>query len=165
MFQQERECLAGLATERVSGLFNTQPGPFYKDSLQHKLILLLQAVDRAAFAAARPILFAEIVPGFDLAVLSNPDATRKPPEADPLDSRSLSSVDESCLRLLGQALSQYFAERQMAGDDEEGAFIFQGGEGFHYFGFKTMYRQAVLKEMGVSEDGLVSYFPGKWGLQ
>lgn len=165
MLQQERESLANLATERVSGLFKTQPGAFYKESLRHKLLLLLQAVDRTALASAKPVLFAEIVPGFDLAILSNPTTSRKPAEDDPLDSRTLSAVDESCLRLLGEALSQYLAERKGVGDDDEGAFIFQGGEGLHYFGFKTLYRQAVLKELGVSEDGLVSYVPSKWGLQ
>lgn len=166
MLQQEREYLANLAMERVSGLFKLQPGAFYEESVQHKLILLMQAVDRAALAANKPTLFAEIVPGFDLVILRNPDLPVPAQDAEQLDPRSLSSVDETCLVMLGQALVQYLAERKAAGDDDEqGAFIYQGHDGLHYFGFKTLYRHAVLKEMGVSEDGLVSYAPGSEVLQ
>lgn len=167
MLQTKREHLAGLATQRVAGLFQESPGPFYVDSVQQKLTLLLQAVDRAALAATQPILFAGILPGFDLVIMRNPDlATTASANAEPLDPRTVSAVDESCLALLGRALTQVFAERATQGFvEEEGAFIFDGGDGLHYFGFKTLYRQAVLKEMGVSESGLVSYLAPSGVLQ
>lgn len=165
MLQQEREHLATLATERVAGLFRDQPGAFYQDSVRHKLIMLIRAVDRAAKAASRPILFAGIVPGIDLVVMRNTDAASESTADGDLDPRTVSAVDETCLAMLGQAISQELAQRRAGGEEDEGAFIFQGGDGLHYFGFKTLYRQAVLKEMGVSEDGLASFIPGSGSLQ
>lgn len=167
MYRQEREQLSNLAVGHVSILFKNNPlGAFYQDSVKHKLGLLLQAVDRAALAVNKPVLFSEIVPGFDLVVLSNPDKTQsRSAETDEFDSRAMSSVDESCLLLLSEALEQHMKERAAAGEEEHGAFIFQGGDGLHYFGFKTSDRLAVLREMGVAEDGLVSIFPGSEVLQ
>lgn len=158
MEQKEREYLAGLATERVVGLFKTFPGAFYQDSVQHKLILLLQAIDRVAVATDKPILFSGIVPGFDLVILRNPDAPlRVPSNPAPLDQRALSSVDETCLALLSQAFEQHLAARHAErGSEEAGSFIYEGGDGLHYFGFRSQYRSGVLKEIGVSEDGLIN---------
>ena len=167
MLQQERETLTELAMEHVSKLFKTQSlGAFYQDGVQHKLGLLLQAVDRAALAVEKPVLFSEIVPGFDLVILRHPDnANSHPKVTDEFDARAMSSVDESCLVLLGEAFTQHLKERSAAGEEDQGAYIFQGGDGLHYFGFKSSDRHSILREMGVAEDGLVNFIPGSEVMQ
>ena len=158
MLQSQREHLAGLATEQITALFKSAPGAFYQEGVQAKLLMLLQAVDRAAFAVDKPVLFTEILPGFDLVVLRNPDIPVVGITQDALDSRALSSVDETCLALLSQALEPCL--KAQSSDDEQGAFIYQGDDGLHYLGFRTRFRTEMLAQIGVAPDGLVTLSGG-----
>lgn len=158
MFQQERIKLSGLAVEQVSCLFGTKPGPFYLESMQEKLNLLLQAVDKAAHAVNGPVLFPEIIPGFDLVILRNPDQALNPEGGvDQFDAKALSAVDESCLQMLAQAVEKHMGERELSGEDQLGAYIFKGSDGLHYFGFRTRDRATILGEMGVADDGIIKF--------
>lgn len=162
MLQGQRQHLAGLATERIAALFHDQPGAFYRDSVHQKLILLLQAVDRAALAVSSPLLITSAIPGFDLVVMRNPDAPA--PTADAaVDPRAVSAIDETCLDLLGKAVEKMLAESDHTG--APGAFIYQGGDGLHYFGFRTEHRADILKQLGISEDGVIHDATGSGMLQ
>lgn len=166
MLQHERDQMAGIATARIAGLFQGDSNSFYLDSLRHKLVVFLQAIDRAVRATDRSVLFADAIEGFDLVVLRNPDLPLGEDDSPALDSRAQSSVDESCLTLLSEALNKYLVERLAAGEDVgEGAFVYKGGDGLHYFVFKSQYRQSILRELGVSEDGLISHDSGSGVLQ
>lgn len=156
MLQQEREHLAGVAMRSVAEVFDSRPGSFYDDSVQHKLILLLQAMDRVAVATDKPVLFGDILPGFDVVILRNVDVSLNLAEGgNPLDERALSSVDETCLAILGHGLEHHLAQRAKSGGEDHGVYVYEGGDGLHYFCFRTAYRAAVLAEMGVSPDGLI----------
>lgn len=155
MLQSQREHLAGLATAQISALFKSPPGAFYQEGVQAKLLMLLQAMDRAAVAVDKPVLFSEILPGFDLVILRNPDVPLVGVTEAPLDVAALSSVDETCLALLARALDEYLAA-QKQGENEEGAFIYRGDDGLHYFAFRTAFRDTILAQMGVSKDGLLT---------
>lgn len=162
MLQGQRQHLAELATERIAALFHDQPGAFYRDSVHQKLILLLQAVDCAALAVSSPLLVAGAIPGFDLVIMRNPDAPAPAADAT-VDPRMVSVIDETCLDLLGKAVEKTIAESGQSG--EAGAFIYQGGDGLHYFGFRTEHRAAVLKQLGISEDGVIHHATGSGMLQ
>lgn len=146
MLQSEREFLAGHAVKAVMSRYEVAPCGFYSENVRQKFIFLLQAVDRLVQNVRQPLLFTDVLPGFDLVVMQPEGWT--PAAAAEFDSRVLSSVDDRVLELLAQAL-------EGMAHDAAGAHVFESQDGLVYFGFQSAQRAEVITEMGISPDSIL----------
>jgi hypothetical protein len=148
MLQAERNYFAETMTQRAAKTAGEQGGIYYGETLKHKMLLAINTIDRLCASTTRPILVTSVIPGYDLFV-TRAQATGEP-VFDPVDPRALTALDENNLTLIAQFLDTTVAGRS------EGAGLFESEDGTRYVGFKSVYREAALKAMGIEMSGLMA---------
>jgi len=148
MLQAERDHFAETLTQGAAETAGAQSWVYYGESLKHKMLLAINTIDQLCASTKRPILVTSVIPGYDLFV-TRAQATSEP-VLNPLDPRSLTALDQDNLALIAQFVNTTVAGRN------EGAGLFESEDGTRYVGFKSVYREAALKAMGIELAGLMS---------
>jgi hypothetical protein len=150
MLLSEREQLVEKAIAYIATYAPAlKASPEYAERLRHKLMAMLLAVDSAVRVATKPLLFADLVPGFDLLALQSFEAGASVPEVEnAIDVRAAVSLDEATLNMLGLVFQKVFGDK--VGDPQERCCVYQTQDDVHLVFFQSNRRQHALAAIGVS---------------
>lgn len=150
MLQIERENLAEEATGLLSKKANTSNWEMIADVIKHKIILAMACIDRVSRASSMPLIIADVVPGYDLAVTRPADKGPAIIEQDlPSDVRGLVPIEAEIMNLLSQVFDDF------SKTNPTDVFAYDSFDGTNYFAFKSVHRDKAATALGVAEINIV----------